>query len=447
MVRSAEGGSETSMPIGSHDEFLELCALAASGELTRSEHKKLSSHLAICSSCREAKKQFASLVGEAVPSLAAEEHAATDLGQDSNWSVDVAEAALFERLAKQQSEERDQVQPGREVCDAKPRQSVGSAIDAVWRQVWMSYAAGILLIISLAIAAYMGGRHSAPSHKPSVAALVEPTGNNKLEEQISDLAHGRELQRAEIARRDRVIAELKHELQQQSTALARLKVTQTQLEQAASVRKSGQDFSEPQAALQQKLQQAESNTQSLQAKLEAMQNESSQERGKMVALNAKVEDLTRALQEKEGEIEEQQQLLAHDRDIRELMGARDLYISEVYDVAGTGETKKPFGRVFYTREKSLVFYAYDLNQVVGARNASTFQAWGRRGPDRSQALNLGIFYQDNATKKRWVLKFNDPKTLAQIDAVFVTVEPGSGSRKPSGKPLLFAYLKMDANHP
>jgi len=37
---------------------------------------------------------------------------------------------------------------------------------------------------------------------------------------------------------------------------------------------------------------------------------------------------------------------------------------------------------------------------------------GRRGPDRQQAFNLGIFYEDNASKKRWVLKIDDPKTLA-----------------------------------
>ena len=64
-----------------------------------------------------------------------------------------------------------------------------------------------------------------------------------------------------------------------------------------------------------------------------------------------------------------------------------------------------------------------------------------------QALNLGIFYEDNASKKRWVLKLDDPKTLAQIDAVFVTVEPHGGSDKPSGKPLLFAYLRVNPNHP
>ena len=72
---------------------------------------------------------------------------------------------------------------------------------------------------------------------------------------------------------------------------------------------------------------------------------------------------------------------------------------------------------------------------------------GAARPDRQHALNLGIFYEDNAAKKRWVLKLDDPRTLAQIDAVFVTVEPHGGSEKPSGKPLLFAYLRVDPNHP
>jgi hypothetical protein len=91
--------------------------------------------------------------------------------------------------------------------------------------------------------------------------------------------------------------------------------------------------------------------------------------------------------------------------------------------------------------------AYDLDQQSELKRASTFQAWGRRGPDRQQAVNLGVFYEDNGTKKRWILKCDDPKTLTQIDAVFVTIEPNGGSYKPSSKPLLFAYLKVSPNHP
>ena len=45
------------------------------------------------------------------------------------------------------------------------------------------------------------------------------------------------------------------------------------------------------------------------------------------------------------------------------------------------------------------------------------------------------------------MKFNDKKKLDQIDTVFVTVEPHGGSDRPTGKPLLYAYLKVAPNHP
>jgi hypothetical protein len=67
--------------------------------------------------------------------------------------------------------------------------------------------------------------------------------------------------------------------------------------------------------------------------------------------------------EQERTTDQQQELLSHDRDIRELMGARELYVAEVYDVEKNGETQKAFGRVFYTKGKSLIFYAYDLSDV------------------------------------------------------------------------------------
>lgn len=162
-------------------------------------------------------------------------------------------------------------------------------------------------------------------------------------------------------------------------------------------------------------------------------------------MKAQIDSLSEQLRDGTATIDRQEQLLAHDRDIRELMGARKLLISEIYDVGQEGETQKPFGRIFYTKEKSLVFYAFDLDQQPGVKDASTFQAWGKRG--EGGALNLGIFYKDSTTNKRWVLKFDNPKALSEINAVFVTVEPRGGSQKPTGKPLLVASLRVDANHP
>ena len=71
-------------------------------------------------------------------------------------------------------------------------------------------------------------------------------------------------------------------------------------------------------------------------------------------------------------------------------------------------------------------------------------AWG--SGDDKQDVSLGLFYQDD-TKKRWVLRFNDTKTLARLNMVFVTAEPQGGSPKPTGKPLLLAYLQIQPNHP
>jgi hypothetical protein len=437
------------MASGCHDEFLELCALAAAGELSQSEQKKLSEHLASCSSCREAQGQYESLVAGTVSHLAAEEAEQNgdivEPDASSSWSLEAAEADLFRRLANEESAQRGSEVPEEKLPD-RPRPI---AVDGTWRALWISYAAAILLMISLALAAYRGMRPSLNRSKPQVVSAVESPTQSALEQQISDLSHDRELARTSMVQRDKLIADLKRQLAQQSLDLAQLKEAETERQQEAGVRKSGQDlsFSRRQAELEEKLQQAEAEAQSLRAQLQTAEQESAQDSGLVATLQTKLDDLTRALQEKEGEVGQEKQLLAHDRDIRELMGARELYISEVYDVARSGETAKPFGRVFYTKEKSLVFYAYDLDQEAGVRNASAFQVWGRRGPDWTNALNLGIFFEDNTQKKHWVLKFNDPKTLAQIDAVFVTIEPEGGSRKPSGKPLLFAYLKMDPNHP
>jgi hypothetical protein len=179
---------------------------------------------------------------------------------------------------------------------------------------------------------------------------------------------------------------------------------------------------------------------------DALQMERSRE-GSAVALQRRVDELTARLAESETSLEEARQTIAHSRDVRELMGARELYIADVFDVDDRGNKEKPFGRLFYTKGKSLVFYAFDLDQQPKVRDASIFQAWGRRGFNDRQPLSMGAFNLDNEMKKRWVLRFDDAKALAQIDAVFVTVEPPGGSKKPRGRQLLFASLRAMPNHP
>jgi hypothetical protein len=318
----------------------------------------------------------------------------------------------------------------------------------------MPFAAAVLLALALGIAAYRTGvkRGADVAHTTPVPAKAF---DSSLEEQASDAGHERAQLIAKLAEDGKVIDDLKRQLSEQVKVVHSLKTAEGARGRSTPGEElSGESAREAGARRDEELGSAQAKLQELQKAMDAVTAQREEVTARATALEAKVGDLTRlvrdrgqALDQKEGEVAKQQELLEHDRDIRELMGARDLYIAEVHDVSRTGQTDKTYGRVFYTKGKSLIFYAYDLDAQPGPRNVSSFQAWGRRGPDKQQALNLGIFYEDNVSKKRWVLKADDPKTLQDIDAVFVTVEPNGGSHHPSGKQLLFAYLRVSPNHP
>jgi hypothetical protein len=427
-----------------HDEFLALSALSTSGQLTQEERNRLQEHLPGCLTCREAMKQYEAVADSIIPALTPDPEV---VESDPSWSQEQAEAAFFQRLTLEEQLGSDRGRADEDSASKAIGRVPLSASQATWRNVWSLCAAGVLLCIALGVSAYQVGIRRGVK-TTSTIPIPGQKDSVTLEQQASDAAHEREVLRSQIGQRDREIASLRRQQEQQLAEVGRMKLVESQLKSDLESRQAGrQDLLQQQSDLSQKLEAARTNTQDLQDRLKSLERQGSEDKERAAALEAGVSDMTRLLRDREATIDQQQELLAHDRDIRDLMGARDLYVAEVYDVERTGETKKPYGRLFYTKGKSLIFYAYDLDQQAGLKNASTFQAWGRRGPDWQQALNLGIFFVDNASKKRWVLRFDDPKALAQIDAVFVTVEPNGGSRKPSRKPLLFAYLHIDPNHP
>ena len=433
-----------------HDEFLELCALSASGDLTQEEQQKLDGHLAICPACREAFQEYGTVVDQAMPTIAAaQDHG--HLHPGPRWSQRESEKRFFDRLTRDSGEKPKAVDEDLSRPSGFGIHRLPSSPESAWNHMWMLYAAGILLFAALSLFTYRVGMH-----RGSNMAKLSPSGpipasaqdQTTVEAQLSDAGHDRATARIQIVQRDKAIAELKRQLVWQSDEINQLRAAEQQLQaQVKSDKDSSTEFAKQQAELRQKLESVERNSGALQEKLDSLAQESVQDAARAKASEAKINELTKLLQDREVAMEQQEQMLAHDRDIRELMGARDLYIAEVYDVGDSGETRKPYGRVFYTRGKSLIFYAYDLDQQAELKRASTFQAWGRRGPDRQQAVKLGIFYEDNASRKRWVMKCDDTRTLAQIDAVFVTMEPNGSSHKPSTQALLFAYLKVIPNHP
>lgn len=428
--------------MAAHDRFLELCALSTSGELTDEEQKDLRAHVAECSDCQQALKEFEAAASIGVPLLYSQLS-----GQNSSEpSLTPAQSKARSHAARVELRERGETKRASGLTF--PHENGHRQSQMNWNYIWMSFAAAIVLTATLGIYTYQFGKHKGQevAHvRPSAPETKLDTRIEALERQISDDGHERELLKGQLAQRDGTIAELRHQVVEQSATLAEMK---TNLEQSLQ-----KDQADKQQVVQersntlQKLDAAQASLQKTQAELDTLRQQRSQDQTRAEGLSAQIKELHGQLRDQEQEIAKQQDLLSHDRDIRDLMGARDLYIAEVYDVARDGATQKPYGRVFYTKNKSLIFYAYDLDKEPGAKSASTFQAWGRGGPDRQQVLNLGVFYQDNSAKKRWVLKFDDAQMLEHLDAVFVTVEPNGGSHKPSGKPMLFASLKIDPNHP
>lgn len=203
-------------------------------------------------------------------------------------------------------------------------------------------------------------------------------------------------------------------------------------------------------ALSQQLATARADVQSLRDQVASAQSSADQQVVRAASLEAKVRELNSTLDETNTTLSDKDRILAldkdflaHDRDIRDLIGARNLYIADIFDTTENGKTAKPFGRIFYTKDRSLVFYGFDLEKQAGLKQSVAFQVWGS-GSDK-QPTSLGLFYQDDS-QKRWVLRCNDAKTLARMNMVFVTVEPPGGSAKPTGKQLLRAYLQIQPNH-
>jgi len=433
--------------MGPHDEFLELCAVSTSGDLTEEEKTKLQKHLATCAGCRQAIKEFQAAASIGTPLFAAVASGDSPPTAET-WSAEAAEAAFRERLARPTNQARtlSAHPPGLTVSEF-PERNGKPRLSEHWNMVWLPFAAAILLAATLGIYAYRAGIRRGAENAPIPQTAIErPTA--PLPQQVSDAAHDREVLLAQMAERDKLIANLRRQVEDESGEITKLKDAQAALQSALGTgNQEKQQLAANEAAVTQKLDAAQASLQKTQKELDTVQAQRSRDDSGSNAVQAKVGELTQLLRDRDSTIDQQQELLSHDRDIRELMGARDLYIAEVFDVAKDGATKKSYGRIFFTKGKSLIFYAYDLDRQPGLKNASTFQAWGQHGTDRAQALNLGVFYEDNVSKKRWVLKFDDPQKLAQIDAVFVTVEPDGLSHKPSGKPFLFAYLKVNPNHP
>jgi DNA-binding NarL/FixJ family response regulator len=188
------------------------------------------------------------------------------------------------------------------------------------------------------------------------------------------------------------------------------------------------------------------------AELRSLKEAGASRDAELVATRYRLNELERALSEQRGPTnqvfakkEGGSIALPSALELRNLIAARNLHVADVSDVNTTENQPKPFGRVFYTRGKSLVLFAYDLSKT---RPNQTFYAWGTRQSDPHRPQILGALRTDDQTQRRWILEFNDPKVMTQIDSVYVTLEPNNKpGDSPNGRKLLSAYLGPSPKYP
>jgi hypothetical protein len=421
-------------PEWQHERFEEMAAMAAIGELPAPEFEELREHVTSCYRCREVSADFARIASTDLGLLAVE--SGGPVLNDSPEQLD--EAALLANIrAKAMLANPMRV----EVCESlasEEHKASGPWFDFSRLLPQMSYAAAVVIVIagSISLGYLLRNQHSR-------TAIAKYEG---------ELAHLRQDSEQDLASRQAfadALSASKSQLQELTSKLQQAEAEQTRL--LGERDELQQRFASLEAARQQvqnELKDSESRHEIEARVRNDLQQELLEAKDRIDAQNATVTEL-RAKLENSNQAASPSELAAGNvpNDARQLFGARDLHIVDVYDVDTNGKTKRTYGRVYYVEKKLLVFYAFDLQDKKGSHDAVGFQAWGYREVGERKPENLGLFRLEDPSANRWVLQVNNPHVLEKIDAVYVTAEPRDGSSSPRGRRLLYANLVSPPNHP
>ncbi len=399
-----------------HERFEELACLAALGELSPEEHEEFLRHEQSCSKCRE-------IVAE---------------------SRSVAATAF---LAGGPTTEDATVEDERR---RRARAAVARRLPVV---VTVPFARGYKRLIAAGIAAafLLGAgvgtgvglrRGRAPDNRKT-----SPTASNVTKTQSLS---GPSLQ-TEGTHLQAVVAGLQKQVEQMRGENSALRKTLCASDQHAAEVESRLAAIELQSSTQvQEVALARNELNAARDVLSQAKASVAKSQAAIDSLQYKLADREARLSEVSTSLDREREMLSAGREIRDIMGARELHIVDVVDRDGKGRTRKAFGRAFYTQGKSLIFYAFDLPTKNTADGKFVYAAWGSNSNqlNAKRPRSLGIFYNDDQSQHRWAMKFEDPKVLEEIDTVFVTLEPaGRTATAPTGKPILEAYFGTPPNHP
>jgi len=421
-----------------HEEFEELCALAATGQLAPEDERRLNEHLEACQLCRAASEELSVILRELPRS-----------------DRDILERDVVRQIEGNGFRNRFLA---RARAEGK-RFSEGVKKDTrrvswgffPWLPTYQGIAAGVMIILLAGVLAYRllhrGGAGSQVADAGRIARALNDSKpvddrDDRLVKRVSELQLANDTSQKTNAELTTEKVQLLARLEGLKEELEASRADKAELEQTIS---RVSDMNGQLAGLLDQNTQVLAQTKN---ELEKARTDRESMQAQMMAATSQISDLSQQVRLQAASLEQDKELLFAGRDITDLMGARNLHIIDVHDADGNGKDKQSFGRVFYTEGKRLIFYAFDLdeNKVVNAKY--TLEAWGERLGQPTSVKSLGILYADDKNQRRWVLKVDDPQRLAQIDSVFVTIEPrDGGTEKPRGHKILYAFLSGQANHP
>ena len=437
-----------------HERFEELCALAALGQISAGEYAEMRAHLSECEDCRRSRQDYLEILHEHLPLVAA--------GEPAHSSSKVA---LHESSYRQRFLQRTEDQSSSPTAPARAGNATGAAVGAgQWsRSARMArfalpVAAGFLVaVLGLSGLQWHWGGERLSIATARVSQLREEI--SRLNRHISDRSRAG-LSPAPVtvavpdqsgAEMERLVEELSRTQSQRRAALATLqtrsrKLAETQAD-ADALNRALEQARNSETQLSEKLARVERTLQNRTGELEALRKQGATREVRLALQETQIGELARKVNEQSETIRRDQELLAADRDIRDLLTDRNLRVSYVEDYDPEGE-RIVDAHVFYAEGRRLLVYAHETPRGEKSLDNFSLQAWGKRSSALTGApKSLGIFYADARNDKGWILEFDDPEVLSQIDSVFVTLEPKEGSLKPGSDPLLFSHLTTDDDLP
>ena len=427
--------------MGKHEYFETLCAAASVGQASGAELAELREHLAGCPECHQSYSEFLELAAVRCATHPNEQEVSSD------EAIGYIDSTLFrERFLKKAEAEGIVFSSGKSPL-TMPEPQIRARRAVQWRTGFtLAVAASVVLALG-AMGGYRFGSRigrgslvvGTVSTRPSPTLDHRILTDQNLEAAVFRLEAENRRLAAEVASLRGTVAGVSSRLGQAQASAATSEKERISLLSAAKEREARVDD------LQRQVSQAQVEVASARSELEKAQTAN---QSTVVADQVRIRELSDQLAEQSSALERERELLTANRDIRDLMAARNLHIADVFDTDTRGKTRARFGRVFFTEGKSLIIYAYDLNDRRVQDAGYHYRVWGKKEGPGQAAKSLGIFYSDDKAQRRWVFKYDDPKVLSEIDSVFVTLEPpGKNPTEPKGDKFLYAYLRNQPNHP